>query len=170
MALYTFTVEEAEISVFPTDSDGVAITDTPLWIGLNAENIQLTSSLEEIEDRPSGMPYPEVHHGAESHEITIGRLWETDVPGVTQPSNLSELLAVADLVNNPPAQNAIDYRLTPNRVYVVVIKWSEELDPDKFIYRVYYGVTDRSYELSGNIDSGMQASHKWRAAYYLTGN
>ena len=170
MPLHTFTVSECEISVFPVDADGEALTDNPLWLGASADNIQISDSLEQIEDRPTGVPYPQVHHGAELHEITIGRIWETEVPVVTQPDELSISLAEADLANDVrPAANAQDYHLRPGQKYLVVLKWADDSEPDKFAYRIYYGVTDASFELSGDqADSGKQATHKWRAEYYLT--
>lgn len=167
MPLHTFSIDEAEISLFPVDSEGRPITDSPLWLGAAAQHVEITEALEELEDRPSGSAHPVVHHGAELHEITLGRIWELQVPIVDHPENLAVTLAT-DLPASTPAANGNDYRLRPGQEYVLVIQWEDEDDPQRFHWRVYYGVTDRSYNLSGDSAEDNQAQHRWRAKYYLT--
>ena len=167
MALQTFLIDEATVSVYPTDAEGNPITSNPVWLGLQAEGIRILDSLEEIEDRPSGVEYPEITHGAERHEVTITRLWEVDVPLVEQPDDLRVDLATLNLGGDPPAENGLDYQLRPNQDYVVVIVWEDESDRRRFHYRVYYGVTDRSHELDGRTGEGNRSVLAFRAKYFL---
>lgn len=167
MAMHSFTIDEASISIYPVDANGNPVTDTPVWLSACADGIQLEESLEEIEDRPSGEPYPEHHHGAEVHRISIDHLWEMDLPLVPIPANLSVQLAATDIGEPLPAQNGKDYKLRPNQEYVMTIVWEDERDSKRFGFRTYFGVKDISREIAGRTDSESSSRFAFRAKYYL---
>lgn len=168
MSLQAFIVDEAILSVFPTDAAGNPITTSPVWLGASIHGLRISESLTEVIDRPSGVKYGQTHHVDEEHLISIDRLWVTDVPVVTPPDNLAVLLGATDIGQPFPAQNGTDYTLRRGMRYVVPIVWQDAFDANRFHYRVYYGVTDRSHEISGSgADGEINSAINWRAEFYL---
>lgn len=165
-ARHAFSVAEGQISIFPTDADGNAITTDPIYLGAVFENLTIHEGLEEIMDRPSGVVYPEAHHGAEEHTFDFEKLWEVELPLVDPPADLIPVILPSP--GEQPITNGKDYKLRPNTYYVVVFKWQDERDPTRFHYRIYHGVTDRSHDVSGSeSDNGHRSRFSFRAQYYL---
>lgn len=166
--LNTFTVPEAIVSVYPTDANGEAITASPVWLGASVKGLHITERLVEVVDHPSGAPYGVAHHIDEEHSISMERLWIAETPLVSPPEDLAIALAATDIGQPFGVTNGTDYRLRRNMRYIVPIIWQDESDPTSFIYRVYYGVTDQSHNLSASGADGEKTSViTWRAEYYL---
>lgn len=166
MPSQAFLVSEAIVSIYPTDSDGYADTHNPILVGGAVEGLSIHDGVEEIEDRPTGALYPEIHHGAEQHSFEFDHIWAPNVSGETPISDLTVSSAIAGIVQ---AKNAVDLNLSPNVHYVVVFVWQDANNPDLWIYRTYYGVTDRTHDIAANgSDSAMSSKKSFRAAYFLT--
>jgi hypothetical protein len=167
MPLETFTIDQAIISVFPTDAGGLAITSDPIWLGQSVTGVEITEEIDQIIDRPSGELYPEVHHGAVKHEVSIERLWEVMVPLVDPPEELAVTLAATDQ-GGPLASNGIDYKIRTDRDYVMVILWVDDEDERRNHFRIYYGVRDKSHGVGGRSATGKRSQIVLTANYYLS--
>lgn len=193
MTRHTFTIDEADVFIYPVDENGVADTADPLWVGEGAKNIRISEEMVEVIDRPSGVEYGIAHHVDDIHIIRIGKLFECNIPIVAAGAGQSfsqgdgmeftqgdggamtqgggaavmpspETIALG-LVNNP--NNARTFRMRRNQNYVMVILWQDQRDEGKYYHRCYYGVTDRTHELGGDVESHIDDQRVFRAQYYI---
>ena len=168
MPLETFTIPEASISIYPVDALGLPITSSPIWLGACATGLQISESLTEVIDYPTGVTHGQAHHTDEQHSIAIDRLWVVDVTLAAPPANITAEIVTRIIGGTAPVTNGTDYRLRRNQKYIAIIVWQDGDDPNRFIYRVYYGVTDRKHNLSGSgVDGEIGSQIEWRAEYYL---
>lgn len=163
--LEAWIVDEAIISIFPVDDDGSPITSTPVWLGRVATGLKISHRAIGVVDHPTGAPYGIRHIVDEEHQIQLDRTWVTDVPGVTPPGGD---IGVA-IANGANPGNGIDYTLQRDKQYILTIVWQNAEDPNRFYYRVYYGVTDVSHDVdaTGGADSAFESAITWAAQYYL---
>ncbi len=162
-----FIVDEAIISIFPVDANGNPMVNAPIWLGECVTGLRIADTLKEVADYPTGAPYGKVHHVDESHEISIQKLWLVDIP-MENPTPSGDIGVDVLPSGQSRLNNGNDYRLQPDQEYVMSIVWQDKENPSQWYWRVYYGVTDCSFELSGNgIDGEFGASHLWRAQYMV---
>lgn len=166
MSREAFTVAEAQISIWPSDANGEPVLSCPLVVGAGVENLTIEEELEEVVDRPSGVPYPIAYHGAEIHSFSFERAWSPDVTGDDPPADLAVEATAGNIAVGHG--NAIDVRLQPNTNYVAVLVFQDMYDATKWVYRCYFGVTDQKRSLSGNAaEEGIRSKQSFRAQYYL---
>jgi hypothetical protein len=159
MSREAYIVDEAIISIFPLDVNGAADTANPIWFGEGVTGLRFVDTLVEVKDYPTGVPYGKVHHVDESHDITIERLWEVDVPAVEPPAG-----DIGVEVIEATLDNGTEPKLRPDQEYIMSVVWQNKEDPTRFHWRVYYGVTDVSQELSGvGNDGAFNATYAFRA-------
>lgn len=166
-ALETFTIPEANLSLYPVDDTGLPVTDNPVWLGANAKGIRITERKEEVEDRPTGSRYPQRHHIAEQHEISVEKLFIVSVPDdlPVQPSSVALVETVAGGVS---VTNSSNYQMRDNQQYILVIMWATDDNPDRYYHRTYFGVMDRSHDIGATGEDGaFDASIVWSAQYYI---
>lgn len=162
MSRRTFTVDEADIYLYPVDASGVADTASPLWLGEGAKNLRLTEELVEVIDRPTGVNYGEAHHVDESHTISIGKIFEVDSPAAGLPDPASIALGT-----NNPAENALAYKPRRGQTYVMVIVWQDQREANVYHHRCYFGVTARTNDLGGDVEGQIDEQMSFRAQYYI---
>jgi len=46
-----------------------------VWLGQSVENLRIRESFDEVRHQPTGIPWPEIHHTNEEHEITFDGIW-----------------------------------------------------------------------------------------------
>src|SRR5690242_3117768 len=120
MAEQVFVLNKAELSLFHSNAQGDAADGDALFIGACAAGLKIGYRFDEVETRPSGVPYPNTHHVNESHSIEIERIW---------------------IVNGE------EFQMERNRNYILKIKWVDPDDGSKYFQRSYYGVKNQSADM-----------------------
>ncbi len=139
MAEQVFTVSAAVINLYLIDGAG-AVVSTPVWIGACAEGLKLLYRFDIVKSRPTGVPYPKVHHVNEEHEIRIDRLWVID---------------------------GQDFEMERNQRYVMQILWEDPNGAAGTHTRTYYGVTNNSADLNSEGHFELRHDQVFNAEYYV---
>jgi hypothetical protein len=108
---------EAVLSLYPADTDGEPLRESPVWWGTVANSVRLGLEYDELLMASSGDRYQTAHHVDERHSIEVERSW------------VLRRAAPADFV---PARH---------QRYVLELVWSVQ---GVWYRRTYYGVTGRN--------------------------
>lgn len=140
MGEQVFTVTAATINLYRIDGDG-EVVQPAVWLGACAEGLKLAYRFDKVVSRPTGAPYPKVHHVNEEHEIAIDRVWVID---------------------------GEDFEMERNQRYVMQIVWTDPNDgADGTHTRTYYGVTNNSADLNSQEHFELRQNQVFNAEYYV---
>lgn len=140
MAERVFTVSAATVSLYQIDGDGEVVGD-PVWLGACAEGVKLAYRFEQVVSRPTGVPYPKVHHVNEEHEISIERLWVVD---------------------------GQEFQMERNQRFIMQIEWEEPSGGSGTHTRTYYGVTNQSADMESREVFEFLQNQVFAAEYFVS--
>lgn len=72
---FTLTLLEATVTLYPADGTGAPVVGSPVWTGIQAENLSIKEKWIKTETRPTGALYPRKHPLISQYEISLGRVW-----------------------------------------------------------------------------------------------
>lgn len=129
---FTLTLLEATVTLYPTDGSGAPVVDAPIWVGIQAEKLDIRERWIKTETRPTGALYPRKHPIIPQYEIAIGRVWALD-------ASLEDGVSAAQF---------------DSRNYVLDVVWIDE-DTHNWHRETFYNVTISEHNRpSRNIDEG----------------
>lgn len=92
---------EAVIGLYPSNSAGQALLDSPVWCGAVAHDLSISKRFNKQEYWPTGAEYPERRHEGTGFDIEIGRAWFL------------------------PVATKEDFDPNPNQKFVMIIVWHD---------------------------------------------
>lgn len=137
-----FTLSAATINLYLIDGDGAVVAD-PVWMGACAEGLRMAYRFEKVVSRPTGVPYPKVHHINEEHEVTIDRVW---------------------------VLNGGEFEMQRNQRFILVIEWEDSDWEAGSHKRTYYGVTNNSADLVSQEVHELKQNQVFNAEYFIAEN
>lgn len=127
-----FLLGEAEVSLFYQAADGSAITGSPIWFGVEAQQMRMSKTRESFRQASTGARGVTTYQGNSIHRIEIGRAW---------------VLPTESGVNG--FQKVIMREFVParNQRFVMQLAW---LDKETKLthQRIYFGVVFESENLN----------------------
>jgi hypothetical protein len=150
-----FFLQEAVLSLYPMDAQGLPMTDYPVWLGAVANALRMGMDYEELLQASSGDRYQTAHHLDERHSVEIERTWLLRKPvlagGGGDFGDTSGLSPTASALDGIPPRN--------QRFALEIVWWSEGY----WYRRWYWGVTARSAAWDSLRTLHFGARQSWRA-------
>jgi len=116
---------EAVVGLYPSNSSGEALLESPVWCGAAAHELTIKKRFNKNEYWPTGAEYPERRHEGTGFDIDIGRAWFL------------------------PVSTKADFDPNPNQKYVMIIVWHDDRT-NIWHRRTFYNVMCDEWDVRAN--------------------